>query len=127
MKLVLDDHTLHTKTVDNTLAPTWEQGYKFPCDDACVGPAVTTSRPPRRRRVSLTRTRGTRGGCDRSKVLKLHVESHEMVFKNKFLGMVQVPVQHYEAEVRAAACARATPRRCPAPSHTPARCRRRPR
>ena len=36
MKLMLDDHTLHTKTVDNTLAPTWEQSYKFPCDDACV-------------------------------------------------------------------------------------------
>ena len=33
-------------------------------------------------------------------MLTLHVESHEMVFKNKFLGMVQVPVQHYEAEVR---------------------------
>ena len=36
VKLVLDSHTLHTKVVDKSLAPSWEQSFKFPCDDAYV-------------------------------------------------------------------------------------------
>ena len=45
MKLVLDSHTLHTKVVDKSLAPSWEQSFKFPCDDAYVPCALCVWSP----------------------------------------------------------------------------------